>query len=323
MRLLAPAKINLHLRVGPRRDDGFHPLLTWMCTVGLFDTLELTLQNPAGRRVGGDAGFLLATDDPQLPTDARNLVVRGAQAMADHARRLREGIAVGESAVSAFLYKRIPAGAGLGGGSSDAARAMLGLARLWDWPGSTGELASLAVTIGSDLPFFFHGPSSICTGRGEAVTPLRPPAAKWAMLALPDIAMPTPAVYAKFDEMGLGDADAIEHRPDFESWAAGPAETLLRGLVNDLEAPAFALRPDLGALRERVEQSLGRPVRMSGSGSSLFTLYDARPDAEYAAGQIRERHAMDVRTVEVAPLLPDDLADDMADKQDNDAGRAM
>src|SRR5688500_8405446 len=205
MRLLAPAKINLHLRVGPRRDDGFHPLLSWMTTVGLFDTLELTPIDPAGRRVGGDAGFSLATDDPQLPTDARNLAVRAAQAMADSAVRLREGSATGKSGTSAFLYKRIPTGAGLGGGSSDAARAMLGLARLWGLKMSRREMNDLAATIGSDVPFFLHGPSSVCTGRGETVRPTRPPAARWAVLVLPGIAMATAAVYAKFDEMRRGD----------------------------------------------------------------------------------------------------------------------
>jgi 4-diphosphocytidyl-2-C-methyl-D-erythritol kinase len=319
MRLLAPAKINLHLRVGPRRDDGFHPLLSWMTTVGLFDMLDLTPIDSAGRRVGGDAGLSLATDDPQLPTDARNLVVRAAQAMADSAG-LREGSPTGKSGTSAFLYKRIPTGAGLGGGSSDAARAMLGLARLWGWKSSRHQLAELAATIGSDVPFFFHGPSSICTGRGETVKPTRPPAARWAVLALPKIAMPTPEVYAKFDEMRLGAEEDVRRQPDFDSWATEPANDLLPRLVNDLEAPAFALRPDLDDLRTRVEQQLGQPVRMSGSGSSLFTLYDAQAAAEYAAKRVAEREKIDVQPVELGPTIRDDLA---AQKEDvNDTGVA-
>ena len=112
---------------------------------------------------------------------------------------------------------------------------------------------------------------------------------------------------ARFDEMGLGDANAIEAEPDFDKWAAESANELLPRLVNDLEAPALALRPDLGELRERVEQSLGQPVRMSGSGSSLFTLFDAQPAAEYAAKGVSEREGIDVRAVEVAPVLRDDL----------------
>src|SRR5215207_9040421 len=115
MRLLAPAKINLHLRVGPRRDDGFHPLLTWMTTVGLFDTLEIrdNVDPPRGGTIDDSAtGFALATDDPTLPTDARNLVVRAAAALADtRLRRVGEG-PLAKNAVSAFLHKRIPTGAG-------------------------------------------------------------------------------------------------------------------------------------------------------------------------------------------------------------------
>ncbi|HEV2294041.1 MAG TPA: 4-(cytidine 5'-diphospho)-2-C-methyl-D-erythritol kinase [Tepidisphaeraceae bacterium] len=305
MHLLAPAKINLHLRVGPRRDDGFHPLLTWMTTVGLFDTLELNaVDAPGGGRIDGSAARLsLATDDPALPTDARNLVVRAASALADiPLRHVGEG-PLAKNAVSAFLTKRIPLGAGLGGGSSDSAATLIGLNRLWDAGLSPAELASIGATLGSDVPFFFHGPSSVCSGRGEVVHPIATPAPKWALLVMPKVGITTVSVYATFDAMGLGDDRAVIDEPDWDAWARLDAAGLLLRLVNDLEEAAFAVEPSVRWLRTSLEAKLARPVRMSGSGSTLFTLYDADSDAHLAARQLDGIDAC-VEVVEVAPRVP-------------------
>jgi len=326
MRLLAPAKINLHLRVGPPNPDGFHPLLSWFCTVGLFDTLTLKLDSAAAESpphetahaTPGSPVISLATDRTDLPTDEKNLVVRVAKALADtpsdesrredadrHAGR-REG-------VSAFLEKRIPMGAGLGGGSSDAARALLGLNNLWGIGWSAQRLSEFASQFGSDLPFFFHGPSSVCTGRGEVVKPVPPPSvAKWVVLALPDIHMPTAAVYGRFDELDLGFDEHIDEgrQPDWCEWSSRKSKDLLAGLVNDLERPAFEIRKDLGTLRADIELKLGRPVRMSGSGSSLFTLYDERREAEAAANIISTSFGVPrTLAIEMTPAVNDDLAD--------------
>jgi 4-diphosphocytidyl-2C-methyl-D-erythritol kinase len=396
MRLRCPAKINLHLRVGRRRgSDGFHPLLTWMTTVGLFDTLTVEALPPdpgaapkdlpppgrerAGTARAGASGILrLSSDLRGLPGDERNLVVRAADAfataIAHHAgrgyghevraddttaaasrgaamaARASDGVgervgAVGPGAagrpparadgevarvrpvgaspacdapvratpvcvtpVGATLEKRIPLGAGLGGGSSDAARTLQGLNALWraDWPAE--RLAAVAAGLGSDVPFFLHGPSSVCTGRGEIVDPVPPPRlARWAVLALPGIHMPTPDVYRRFDEMDLGFDDMIERPPPWRDWASRPAEQLLPGLVNDLERPAFDLRPDLGALRRQLELAAGRPVRLSGSGSSLFTLFDDEGAARDAAAAIGARTGVRAIAAELAPDLRDDL----------------
>src|SRR5437763_4018741 len=215
LRLLAPAKINLHLRVDSPTPDGFHPLLTWMCTVALFDTL--TLSRAASASVESSRGWLdgpiseLDCDDPSLPCDATNLIVRAGTILADHIvnadrsaphadaadRATREGgdepvgsqvrtranVVRGTEGTAAWLglprwkaslQKRIPTGAGLGGGSSDGARAMLGLERAWAAGLSRAQLAQLSARVGSDLPFFFFGSSSICTGRGEVVRPTPP-----------------------------------------------------------------------------------------------------------------------------------------------------
>lgn len=299
MRLLAPAKINLHLRVGPRRADGFHPLLTWMCTVGLFDSLEL--------RPSAQPGIALSCDRAEVPCDSANLVVRAAQALEALLERNGEGGSFHGRGVRAALHKRTPVGAGLGGGSSDGVRALLGLNRLWNAGLRLEQLALAAATLGSDLPFFLYGPSSICRGRGEDVRPTARPVCGWALLALPREGLPTAAVYRRFDEMGLGRAEDVDEAPPFEDWAALPAEVLLPRLVNDLEPAAFDIAPQLGRLRTESEAMLGRPVRMSGSGSSLFSLFDAKEPAELAANEMQRRFGVTAMAVELVPQVVDDL----------------
>ena len=266
--LQSPAKINLLLRVGPRREDGFHSLLSWFSTVGLADVLELELA-PAGV-------IRLTCDHPQVPCDERNLVIKAARLLAGHC-----GTDLG---MRAHLQKRIPMGGGLGGGSSNAAAALTGLTRLWNCQAAPDVLDNLAAQLGSDVPFFLHPPSAICRGRGEIITPAPPPTPQAVLLILPAIAMPTPAVYSQFDEMAMGTDLQSAHLPP----AGLAAMELLPWLVNDLEPPAFALSPELGYLRDRCQAALQRPVRMSGSGSTLFTLYDEAEEADQA-GQILHR----------------------------------
>jgi 4-diphosphocytidyl-2-C-methyl-D-erythritol kinase len=293
MRLLAPAKINLHLRVFGVQSDGFHPLMSWMSIVGLFDTIDV--EETAN-------GIALSCDDPGIPVDARNLVYRAAQLMLDSGRNaqpLRVGIRV-------QLTKRIPAGGGLGGGSSDAARMVLGLNRFLGMEYPIEKLAPLAAQLGSDVPFFLHGPSSICTGRGEIVHPIAPPRPRWALLMLPEIAMPTPRVYQVFDSLGLGKAQAGLDQPSWDEWTSLNADELLPRLINDLEAPAFQISPQLGQLRADLERALGRIVRMSGSGSTLFTLFDDSAAAKNAASEIDRRGTRSI-AVQLGVIPRDDV----------------
>ena len=357
MRVCCPAKINLHLRVGRRRPaDGYHPLLTWMTTVGLFDTLTLdesttTAPDAPGAAIAPAGEVLrLRSDGPGLACDSSNLVVRAANAFAaavgtdghddivpggGDAGREAAGAAGGERSgvdtahvngpvgrprarvdgevtrvrpVDAFLAKQIPLGAGLGGGSADAAATLRGLNALWHAGWSNDRLAELAATLGSDVPFFLYGPSSVCTGRGERVAPVPPPAvARWAVLVLPDVHMPTADVYRRFDALDLGCDDAIGRPPDWNEWATLPADELMPRLVNDLERPAFEIRPALGRLRERIELALRRPVRMSGSGSSLFTLCDEPSEAECRARESVDHFGVRAIAVQLCPAVADDL----------------
>ena len=431
MHLLAPAKINLHLRVGRRRDDGFHPLLSWMCTVGLFDTLKLeadpsaalapaAASPPAPSGAGADVaadteviGLELCGDGdrPDLPRDGRNLVVRIASAFVQELRQERQGarqrdaadpppprpafreegvhqapspppvrapaqqgegpaafagaapdVAPGTvredpadfptsravadaagrgtvgcgagavrgaegsgrsdrratgvgAAVRIALTKRIPIGAGLGGGSADAASTLVALNDLLSAGWAAERLSGFAARFGSDVPFFVHAAlgsaSAACRGRGEVVRPVAPPAPRWALVLSPPFALSTRDVYARFDELRMGDDAALDPaaEPDWPAWAKLPARELLGRLVNDLEPSAFSVRPELAGLRARLERQLGRVIRMSGSGSSLFTLYDAvdEPAAREAA-RLCEASFVRAAIAEVAPANLNDSA---------------
>jgi 4-diphosphocytidyl-2-C-methyl-D-erythritol kinase len=295
LRLAPPAKINLHLRVGPPTPDGFHPLLSWMVTAALFDNLEFV---PTDR-----PGVSLLCDDPSIPCDGSNLIVKTASALLETVAASKETRRI-VPGLQAALQKRIPVGAGLGGGSSDGAFALLGLNHFLglNWPPQ--RLSDFAARFGSDLSFFFHGPSSICTGRGQIVSPTSPPKPRYALLILPKIHMPTPAVYRKFDEMHLGQADSLAPQ-NWQHWSTLSANELLPLLVNDLEPPAFALNPTLAALHARSIQLLERAVRMSGSGSTLFTLYDEEDLARQAAQVIRTQLKTRVEAIQICAPLPD------------------
>lgn len=306
MRVLCPAKVNLHLRVGPRREDGFHPLLTWMTTIGLFDKLEFERSRGAVSAPGG-GGVTFRCSRPDLPLDQGNLVLKAVGAMQGKRPRRLEGSAATDRDLSIVLDKRIPVGAGLGGGSSDAARTLVVLNRLWQLGLDRDQLHALAQTLGSDVPFFLHGPSAVCTGRGEQVRPIASPRPRWIMLVLPPFGLSTPAVYGAFDRMGLGDPGAIAQEPRWQDWMEADSGQLLPLLVNDLEPAAFSVEPELGKLRKRIEQHLGRIVRMSGSGSSLFTIYDDASAASRGAGEVQGAFpGVAASAVELCPELLQD-----------------
>ena len=139
------------------------------------------------------------------------------------------------------------------------------------------------------------------------VSPVARPSARWAVLVLPRLSMPTPDVYRRFDQLNLGREEDVNNEPDWESWTKLSSWELLPRLVNDLEPPAFDIAPTLGQLRSRIERLVGRPVRMSGSGSSLFTLFDQQSHAADAAEKIERDTNERALPVEVAPELNDDL----------------
>lgn len=277
----SPAKINLTLRVGYARPDGFHEIESLVARVGLCDTVTVSPRD--------DGGFTLACDDPTVPEDDTNLALRAAH-------RLAEATGAGARGVHIKLEKCIPAGAGLGGGSSNAASVLRLLSELWGLDLSVAHLEQIGAAIGSDVPLFFHTPLCIVRGRGERVEDISGSLAGWVVLILPEIHLPTRDVYAAWDR-----SPTHSGRPWIESilQPARGAEALMPHLFNDLEPTAEAMRPALGGVMEEVGRLAGSMVRMTGSGCGLFRLFDEREGADEFAQRVRD--GLKVRT-EVVPL---------------------
>jgi 4-diphosphocytidyl-2-C-methyl-D-erythritol kinase len=259
----APAKINLLLRVGGRRPDGYHEVASLMARVDIADTLTLA---PAARTM---------VDCPGLD-GGDTLVTRALQAFGE---AVDPGLA--PAGFHAVVAKRIPAGAGLGGGSSDAAAALRAANRLCGDPLSTAQLATLAATIGSDVPFFLGPPSAIARGRGEQVTPgpALPPVA--VVLAFPGRPLATRDVYEAYrpavSEVAAA-ADAIPAR-------IGSLVELADLVANDLAPVAEQLEPACRTLRLALTARGAAAASVTGSGSAVFGLFgDLDAAADAAAG---------------------------------------
>jgi 4-diphosphocytidyl-2-C-methyl-D-erythritol kinase len=290
LELQAPAKVNLYLAVPGRRPDGYHEVLTVLQTVDLCDTLRLQFRErrpgvPAGApdvRLALTAEELPPPADAAPPTGARDDAPRSGDTRAADARAVPDGAdnlavaaalallratgAAGEVGLDLALHKRIPAGGGLGGGSSDAAAALAGLHALLGRPLEAGALARLAATLGSDVPFFLHGGTALCSGRGESVEPIAPPSSFVLRLFVPPFGTSTPAVYAALGAGPLRAPPTEAERRRLRDAVAGADESALRALYrNDLQAAAARAVPALGAL-------LADPaLHLSGSGSTCFT----------------------------------------------------
>lgn len=267
----APAKINLTLAVLGRRPDGFHEIESWVMPVDLCDCLRLAISETASLQVQGNAG--------DVPADERNLAWTAMTKLAEAAGR--------EPNVRIELDKRIPVGGGLGGGSSDAAAALIGLNMLWElgWPRQ--RLADIAADVGSDVPLFLLNGSAILRGRGERVEPAAEGRRRWIVLVVPPFSLSTPDVYRRHAEMATP-----SRRPADRVWQGASrldAAQLSARLFNDLERAAFDLEPRLASLHAALCAAGDRPARMTGSGSCLFAVFDEEEEARCWA-----RNAMEV-----------------------------
>lgn len=256
------AKINWTLEVLGRRGDGYHELRTILQTISLADTLTFT---PVAE------GIELVCDAPGIPTDETNLVVRAARLL----QRLPQatGRPCGARIV---LEKRIPAAAGLGGGSGNAAVALLALRSIWGLEIGLQELIALGSGLGADVPFFILGGTAIGIGRGDEVYPLPDVEAGHLLLVNAGILMPTGEVYALLRRELTKDEGKAKMPFSFEAAyrsAIAPGEAPL--LRNDLEAVVFGRHPLLGEVKERLLDAGARAVQMSGSGSTIFALFDS------------------------------------------------
>jgi 4-diphosphocytidyl-2-C-methyl-D-erythritol kinase len=258
MQVLAPAKINLSLKILGRRNDGFHEIETLIVPISLCDQVEV-------KKTDGDEGIEFTCDDPSVPAGDDNLIVRAAKSFFS-ATKLKPGVSIG-------LKKRIPHGAGLGGGSSDAASTLLTLDKLFDTKLPREALAKIAETIGSDVPSFIFESAALCKGRGELVTPLRLKDKLSVLLLKPQFGVSTAWAYSHW-------RDALEI-PGV-SYAA--QEFAGQTLLNDLERPVFEKFIFLAQLKMwLLEKAEVGAALMSGSGSTVFAVLRADADAALLA----------------------------------------
>ncbi|MGZ4984434.1 MAG: 4-(cytidine 5'-diphospho)-2-C-methyl-D-erythritol kinase [Chthoniobacterales bacterium] len=247
MELHAPAKINLSFKILGRRDDGFHEIETLMAPVSLFDRLIIVRGEP-------DEKVEFVCDDASLPSNADNLVVQAAELFL-RSTNTRTGLRI-------ELQKNIPHGAGLGGGSSDAASVLLGLNELLATRLDEKKLAELAAEIGSDVPFFIYRSAAMCRGRGELVTPTSLPRKLSLLLLKPGFGVPTPWAYSRWKDS--------KEWPDIDY---SPQSFRDFTFVNDLERPVFEKYLFLARLKMwlRKQPEVGVAI-LSGSGSTVFAV---------------------------------------------------
>lgn len=262
--LQAPAKLNLSLRVLGKRDDGFHEIDTLMVKLpGLADELEFSQSDT----------FAFKCDDPSVPGDEGNLVVKAVRAY--------ESAAGISSRCAISLKKAIPHGAGLGGGSSDAAMTLLGLNRLHDFMLSVDSMHELAASLGSDIPFFLTTGASRCTGRGEKIQPAPSPPPITVLLLKPSFSVPTPDAYGRWQQ-------SLE-LPGVR-YAAQEIEGV--SISNDLERPVFEKHRFLAELKQwLLARRETTAALMSGSGSTVFAVLNDGADADALAKSAR--HELD------------------------------
>jgi 4-diphosphocytidyl-2-C-methyl-D-erythritol kinase len=253
MQVIAPAKINLSLRVLGRRSDGFHDIETFVTPISLCDKIKIEQRS-------GKQTIAFRCDDPSVPKGEDNLVVRAAMIFFEETK-----ISTG---ISIELKKRIPHGAGLGGGSSDAASTLLALNELFATNLPREALAKMAEMIGSDVPFFIFQSAAVCKGRGEVVDPTRLRERLPLLLLKPEFGVPTQWAYSRWRDSS--EISGVSYRPQ-------PFDGLT--FVNDLERPVFERFLFLAQLKMwLLKQPEVGTALMSGSGSTVFAVI--RDDAD-------------------------------------------
>ena len=327
--VLAPAKLNLFLRIVAKRADGFHDLESVMATIGVYDTLvleaassgeiELSVVDSSPRTMTGSMRL-------EAPAGPENLVLRAA-----HLLRERTGCGNGARIT---LVKRIPSSAGLGGGSSDCAAALAGLNRLWSLKLPRTELLALAGELGSDVAFFLADtPLAVCTGRGEQIEPLPCSTRLHFVVAKPSSGLSTPAVFRRWSSdqaelntnppreqgrerdsslltrrVGVEELEVSRRVPDpptvasfVDSLVRHDVGATARRLHNGLQAPAEALNSDVRQMRQLFERLPVIGHQMSGSGSSYFGICASRRQALGVASRLRAAGVPWVQAVRSCP----------------------
>lgn len=267
MEIFSPAKINLFLEVTGKRADGYHNLRSLICGISLFDKITLL---PGGNEI------FVSCDQDGIPEDESNLAARAAKLFFEKSGRKNAGVKI-------KIEKKIPAGAGLGGGSSNAAAVLTGLNSYYDTPFSGDELINMGVMIGADVPFFIYGKAAIAEGIGEKLEFCENIVHYHVIVIYPGVAVSTAEVYKKLN-FGLTKSKKETKRRLVNKGLVDP----VKHLYNDLEKPAFLICNKISRLREILSLFGADGVLMSGSGSSVFGLYSDLNYARVAYAELQE-----------------------------------
>ena len=270
--IIAPAKINLFLHVVGKRDDGYHELRTLMCCIGLHDSLVLHV---------GAAQSQLTSNNPDIPCDSKNLALKAALSFN---RVLAEQTALSARHVSIELFKRIPVGAGLGGGSSDAAAVLNALNAYYGHPLDRSGLHALALSLGADVPFFLDLAPAIATGVGERLEPYSHLPSWSVVVVYPGFGISTAEVFAGLT-LGL---TKCEKQLRYFPFKCGKFD-IGRHLCNDLESVAARRFPVINTIKRELLHRGAMGALMTGSGSAVFGVF-ADPEAARRAGMSLSDH---------------------------------
>ncbi len=276
----AHAKVNLDLRVLGVRPDGYHELRTVFQTIELHDVLVFRSR---------PGPFALRCRAAGVPLDASNLIWKAAAAL-----WTALGRAGSVSDTTVAIGKKIPVQSGLGGGSADAAAALMALGRLWGGA-PLALLREVGATLGADVPFFLAGGTALGLGRGEEIYPLVDLPPHWIVIVRPPFGVSTAEAYAWYDEdraAGLREIRELQLLP--VPWPSRAAQ-----MINDLEPPVLRRHPEIGLLKAHLKDAGAVAAAMSGSGSAVFGLFRTRAAAESAARRLSTRgtRAMVTRTL--------------------------
>ena len=270
MRLRAMAKINLGLDVIRKREDGYHEVRMIMQTIRMYDVLDIRKkQNP---------GISLSTNLPYVPSDERNLVYKAAKLLMDEFD-IKEGL-------SMRLSKSIPVAAGMAGGSSDAAAAFVGVNRLFRLGLSQEELMERAVRIGADVPYCIMRGTALAEGIGEKLTPLSAMPEGYVLIGKPGINVSTKTAYENLK------LDAVEKRPDIDGMIQDIQNkdlySMTEKMVNVLEPGLMEKYPVIREIRDCMEERGALKAMMSGSGPTVFGIFDSKEKMNAAAAALRK-----------------------------------
>ena len=249
------AKINWNLKIAGRREDGFHELCTIFQTVSLFDEITFAEHNE----------LILTCNDKKIPTDESNLILKAANILKD-----RFNI---KSGAKIHLEKRIPAPGGLGGGSSNAATALLGLVTLWNLKIGLQKLIEVGASLGSDVPFFFYGGTAFGSGRGTEIVSIQDFSEEYLLIVIPDVKVSTAEAFARINAPNLTKEGSKSILKICQN-EANSFNVRQNELINDFEMSVFGFHPEIQRVKEKLLELGAIQASLSGSGASVFAIFD-------------------------------------------------